>query len=172
LCACLPFIFIRKINRPLREKVVLALLMALGLLATACGIAKLVLLKPTMMSEDPNWEGVPLAIWSYAEEDLCIIAACIPCLKALMEHAFRALGGQLTSAVSRGGSNSATGVQLTDRGTLRASTCQPKCIESNYGAGVPRASIVAFGQPVDMENGKVIKEVEISWSDDRASERS
>lgn len=94
-----------------------------------------------------------------------------------MERAFRALGGQITSAVSRGGGSAAvTGVELASRdpnGTWRASrTQQPKCIETNYGSGVPRASVVAFGGNVDVENGKVVKEVEISWSDDRASERS
>jgi hypothetical protein len=196
MCACLPLIFISKINRPLREKVVLAVLMALGLLAAGCGIAKLVLIKPATLSADPNWRSVPLAIWSYvsvpkpvrlpndhryAEEDICIIAACIPCLKALMEKAFRALGGQITSAVTRGSNHGTVGV-LSNRdgsstlrdtnGTLRGSTYQPKCIENNYGVGVPRASVVAFGRTTDVENGKVIKEVEISWSEDQASERS
>jgi hypothetical protein len=167
--------------------------MALGLLATTCGIVKLALIKPIIMSDDPNWDSVPLAIWSYvppilkprsasltshsyAEEYIAIIAACIPCLKSLMERAFRALGGQITSAVSRGaGSNPTTGVQLSNRdpnGTLRGSTFQPKCIETNYGSGVPQASVVAFGGAVDVENGKVVKEVEISWSDDQLSERS
>jgi hypothetical protein len=96
-----------------------------------------------------------------------------------MEKAFRALGGQITSAVSRG-SNLSTAVQLSNRdgngtlrdGTLRGSTYQPKCIDENYGVGVPRASIVAFRQPAEVENGKVVKEVEISWSDDKVSERS
>ena len=189
MCASLPLLFIRKINRPLREKVVLAVLMALGLVASACGVAKLALIKPIMTSDDPNWQSVPLAIWSYvsllpdlhgadsdryAEEDIAIIAACIPCLKALMEKAFRALGGHLTSAVSRG-SNPDTAAQPTNRDTgrtLRGSTNQPTCIETNYGSGVPRASVAAFGRTADVENGKVVKEVEISWSDDHASEWS
>ncbi len=98
-----------------------------------------------------------------------------------MEKAFRALGGQITSAVSKG-SNNGTAVQLSNRdgngtlrdgnSTLRDSTYQPKCIEDNYGIGMPRASIMAFGHPADVENGKVVKEVEISWSDDKVSERS
>jgi hypothetical protein len=63
-CASLPLIFIRKINRPIREKLVLALLMALGLFASACGMAKLALLQDLYTSTDPNWDSVSLAIWA------------------------------------------------------------------------------------------------------------
>lgn len=45
VCALLPLFFIVKINRPLREKVNLFILMALGLLACACGLAKTALVK-------------------------------------------------------------------------------------------------------------------------------
>ena len=34
-------------------------------------------------SRDNTWDSVPLVIWGFVEQHLAIIAACIPCLKAL-----------------------------------------------------------------------------------------
>ncbi|KAE9985965.1 hypothetical protein BLS_002987 [Venturia inaequalis] len=96
-CALLPLLFITKINRPLREKVILFLLMALGLLACACGLVKTVLVRGVLQSTDPIWEGSSVAIWTYSEEYIGIIAANIPCLKSLLEAAFHKLGGHVTN---------------------------------------------------------------------------
>ena len=64
ICALLPLAFISKIHRPFREKVVLAILMGLGLLATACGFVKLVLFKETLRSRDSLWNGAVTGIWT------------------------------------------------------------------------------------------------------------
>jgi hypothetical protein len=61
-CALLPLAFIRKINRPLRERVVLAVLMGLGLFVGACGVAKMVMMKATLFSKDPIFDGTTLGI--------------------------------------------------------------------------------------------------------------
>jgi hypothetical protein len=64
-CALLPIAFIRKIRRPLREKIVLGVLMGLGLVASACGIVKLIdLERVRLSSQDPSWEGTYLLIWA------------------------------------------------------------------------------------------------------------
>ena len=65
LCALLPLTFIYKINRPIRERLVLAVLMGLGIIATGCGIAKLASVKVVMNSKDPFWESADLGIWGY-----------------------------------------------------------------------------------------------------------
>lgn len=64
VCALLPLLFITKINRPLRERVILFLLMALGLLACACGLVKTALVKGILQSSDPIWDGSSVAIWT------------------------------------------------------------------------------------------------------------
>lgn len=121
-CALLPLFFIVKIRRPLREKVVLFLLMAMGLLACACGIVKTALLRGILRSKDPVWEGASVTIWtsvdsphiiiflvgvptnkrynSYAEEYIGITAANIPCIKSLLETAFHKFGGHVTTMTS------------------------------------------------------------------------
>jgi hypothetical protein len=63
-CALLPLVFIHKINRPMREKAVLAGLMALGLLASVCGIVKVVGLNKVLDSKDPIFDGADLLVWS------------------------------------------------------------------------------------------------------------
>ncbi|KAF1807906.1 hypothetical protein P152DRAFT_485875 [Eremomyces bilateralis CBS 781.70] len=100
-CALLPIAFVRKIHRPFREKVVICVLMALGLLASACGLVRLTLLKSILTSGDAIYDGANLSIWAYAELYVGMVAACIPCLKAMMEKAFHALGGHLTNAGSK-----------------------------------------------------------------------
>jgi hypothetical protein len=53
----LPISFIRKINRPMREKVVLAVVMGLGLIASALDIYRVVVFRRILTSLDPMWEG-------------------------------------------------------------------------------------------------------------------
>ena len=63
-CALLPLAFIRKIHLPVREKVVLFVLMSLGLFASACGMVKLFGLKKLLSSTDPVFGGANVAIWT------------------------------------------------------------------------------------------------------------
>jgi hypothetical protein len=65
ICALLPIVFIHRIQRPVREKATLAFLMGLGLLAAICGLMKMVLLRRTLFSPDPNFAAVPTQIWAY-----------------------------------------------------------------------------------------------------------
>jgi len=58
-------VFIRKIRRPLIEKVILSGLMAMGLIATACAIVKAVLLSRLNYSADPLWDAIPFSILVY-----------------------------------------------------------------------------------------------------------
>jgi hypothetical protein len=83
------------------EKIALSVLLGMGLAATACGIAKVVLIGPAQDSKDPTYDGAALAIWSYAEEYIGILAACIPCLRSLFERSIRVFGGRVTRAVTR-----------------------------------------------------------------------
>jgi len=62
--ALLPIVFICQINKPLREKVVLSILMGAGLIACACGLVKPFLLKQVMYSPDPVWDGTTIKIWT------------------------------------------------------------------------------------------------------------
>jgi hypothetical protein len=63
ICALLPLHFILQLSRPFREKVVLTIIMALGLLASVCGIVKTVILKRSMDTPDIVFDGSHYIIW-------------------------------------------------------------------------------------------------------------
>ncbi|KAF2497861.1 hypothetical protein BU16DRAFT_427871, partial [Lophium mytilinum] len=87
----LPLTFISKMNLPLRQKVVLGALMGMGLFATAAGIVKLTLVKTYTNGGDTLYKMVDLYMWGYLEQEMSIIALCVPCLKALFEKILRRL---------------------------------------------------------------------------------
>ncbi|QDS78057.1 hypothetical protein FKW77_003374 [Venturia effusa] len=99
-CALLPLLFILKIDRPLRERLTLSLLMAMGLFACACGIVKTCLVRGSLITRDPIWGGSSTALWTYAEEYIGIIAANIPCLKSLLEAFFHRRGRHDTTTLT------------------------------------------------------------------------
>ena len=82
----IPLTFIFKIQVSLGEKVVLCLLMGLGLVASIASVLKAVNSLFLKGSRDSTWDSIPLVIWGFVEEHLAIIAACIPCIKALFER--------------------------------------------------------------------------------------
>jgi hypothetical protein len=92
----IPINFILKIQVPMREKIVLCILMGLGIVASIASIMKAVNSTMLLHSEDQTWDSVPLVIWSFVEEHLAIIAASIPCLKALFERVLRRVGITIT----------------------------------------------------------------------------
>ncbi|KAF2395826.1 hypothetical protein EJ06DRAFT_255265 [Trichodelitschia bisporula] len=60
ICALLPIVIIRQLNRPLRERVVMGILMAMGLFASACGIMKAILFaRVDVKSLDAIWNLSP-----------------------------------------------------------------------------------------------------------------
>jgi hypothetical protein len=64
ILALLPLVFIRQLKRSRRDKIVLALLMGCGLLATAAGIVKMFYTHRAAHIVDFFYEGVTLAIFS------------------------------------------------------------------------------------------------------------
>lgn len=97
--AILPITFIWKINRPLRERIVLALLMGLGLFAAITSMVKTTLVKFYGVTGDTLWDAIDISLWSFLEEQTGIIAACIPCLKSPFERLLGRLG--LLSTIKR-----------------------------------------------------------------------
>ncbi|OCL14332.1 hypothetical protein AOQ84DRAFT_264172, partial [Glonium stellatum] len=68
--ALLPITFIRKMQRPLRDKIVLSALMGLGIFATITSIVKLTLVKHYGSTGDSLWDTVDLSMWSVLEEQV------------------------------------------------------------------------------------------------------
>jgi hypothetical protein len=93
--------FILKINRPLREKIVLCLLMGLGILCTAASIPKFISYSVFASGGDTTKNATGVVVWSQIELYVGIIAACIPMLRAFFESALRRIGVSITNS-SRG----------------------------------------------------------------------
>ncbi|KAK0717275.1 hypothetical protein B0T26DRAFT_829054 [Lasiosphaeria miniovina] len=87
-----PITFIMAIQRPLREKLVLAFIMGLGLMASAASIYKTFKAKDYGVTGDTLMDTVQITLWSITEAQLAIIAACIPTLKQLFERMLRRVG--------------------------------------------------------------------------------
>ena len=91
ILATMPVQLIRTLPRPLRERVLICCLMAMGLLATGIAAYKIPLSRQ-VNNGDPLSATVKLSLWNKLEEQLGLIAACVPCLKAQMEHLLHQLG--------------------------------------------------------------------------------
>ncbi|KAF1954046.1 hypothetical protein CC80DRAFT_595202 [Byssothecium circinans] len=80
-----PILFIRKLNRPRREKVFTCVLMALGLLASCAAVIRTLAIQGVFSSTDLLRTNIAIAVWAVVEQHFAIIAATIPTLKAFME---------------------------------------------------------------------------------------
>jgi hypothetical protein len=87
----MPVQLIRTLQRTLREKILISCLMAMGLLATAIAAYKMTLSQEANMG-DLLLTTVKLSLWCKLEEQVGIIAACVPCLKAQIESLLRRVG--------------------------------------------------------------------------------
>jgi hypothetical protein len=61
-------VFIRQLQRPMREKIVLGILMGCGLLATAAGITRMVFIKEMAYNIDLFYQGVYIGIFTYVQQ--------------------------------------------------------------------------------------------------------
>ena len=90
--ALIPLTFLGSVRRSLRERLVIALLMGLGVFAAAAVVVKLTLVRTYGATGDMLWDSVDLNTWSILEGQLGIVAACVPCLKSPFQAALRRMG--------------------------------------------------------------------------------
>ncbi|KAF2667589.1 hypothetical protein BT63DRAFT_480534 [Microthyrium microscopicum] len=96
--AILPLICVTKIQRPLREKIIITLLMVLGLVASACGVVKAVLVYAMIQADGLASYGLSagnqdiIAIWTYSEIFIGITVGNVPYLKPLFGNIFHSTG--------------------------------------------------------------------------------
>ncbi|GAB1317803.1 Rhodopsin domain-containing protein [Madurella fahalii] len=93
VCAVIPICLIHRLTRSLVEKVLVAILLASSLFATACGIPKLYyMINFDFTSTDGYFLMTNQFFWSRFEEGIIIIAACAPLLKVPVERFLARLG--------------------------------------------------------------------------------
>ncbi|KKA19712.1 hypothetical protein T310_6283 [Rasamsonia emersonii CBS 393.64] len=101
-----------------RTKSALGFVLSLGLIAAAFGVVRCVVLQELGSRADILFSTVDLAIWSFLEQNVTIIAACIPVLYTV----FRTLLGIVSTKASRS----------TGRGTTQR---RKYGYDSTYGTG-------------------------------------
>ncbi|KAE8445090.1 hypothetical protein EG329_013805 [Mollisiaceae sp. DMI_Dod_QoI] len=89
--ALMPIKLVRTLHRPFREKVLIACLMATGLLATIISCIKMTTFNNVYLG-DPLQATVTSSMWAKLEELVGIIGACLPCLKSPAERLLRRIG--------------------------------------------------------------------------------
>jgi hypothetical protein len=90
--SAIPITFIRKLNRPRREKIFMCVLMALGIFASCAAIVRTLQLQGFYTSRDVFRTSVPISLWAIIEQQFALIAATIPTLKAFLEKALIRIG--------------------------------------------------------------------------------
>jgi hypothetical protein len=99
-----PATFLRKLNRPLRERVFVCVLMGMGLFASVFSIIKTVIVKDW---GDPAaavdfWAmGVSISTFTVLEQLLGVLAACVPAMKGIFQRCLGAMGVSLTENKSQ-----------------------------------------------------------------------
>jgi len=93
VCAVIPIFLIWRLSRSLLERVLVCVLMASSLVASACGIPKIYYMVTfDFSSPDAYYNMIPEFFWGRMEEAVIIIAACAPLLKCPIERLLRRLG--------------------------------------------------------------------------------
>ena len=97
-----PLAFLKRLQRPRRERALLAILMATGLAASAASLRKTVLVQGY---GDPDQDymalNVSIPTWTCLEELLALIAACLPAAKLPMQRALLKLKTLMDSEARR-----------------------------------------------------------------------
>ncbi|KAH7390634.1 hypothetical protein BKA66DRAFT_459426 [Pyrenochaeta sp. MPI-SDFR-AT-0127] len=98
LLSLAPLAFLHKLNRPLREKVVICFLMGMGVFASIASIMKTVVVREWgQPGADPWATAISICTWTILEQFLATFAACAPSLKVPIQRLLEALGISLTS---------------------------------------------------------------------------
>ncbi|KAH8894656.1 hypothetical protein GQ53DRAFT_744746 [Thozetella sp. PMI_491] len=105
----LPMPLIRKLQIPLRQKIVLMVVFAFGAFVCITSIIRLKSLLAISTSPDTTFDGVEIAIWSNIEINIAIICASVPALKPLVTKIFPKLLGSSFRSKDRSNAQYANG---------------------------------------------------------------
>ena len=99
-----PLVYLSTVQLSRHNQWGLRIVFMFGLLATLCSIAKLTALPSLQKTTDPTWDSVNLTVWSSAEVNTGLFAACIPPLRGTFEAIVRRVRGP-TSTTARSRTN-------------------------------------------------------------------
>ncbi|EFR03174.1 integral membrane protein [Nannizzia gypsea CBS 118893] len=97
----MPVYEVVKLKLDHRKKVGVAVMFGMGLLLTAIGIVRVIILFQHDPTKNPTYEMAPLNYWSMIECQIAIVCACLPAIRTLLMHFVPAVFGQATEAASQ-----------------------------------------------------------------------
>lgn len=92
MLALLPISFLRRIQRPIRERIIVGVLMGLGFFAGIASILKIVAAMDFGKTGDQLNESITIGMWSVIEELVGFIVICVPCLRSPFQRALQYCG--------------------------------------------------------------------------------
>jgi hypothetical protein len=90
--AIMPIFFIWSLHRPVMERILVIILMALGMIAALAGVMKIIHTNAWNPRENTLRDWMPLFWWYRVEEIGLIAAACAPFLKPFIERMLSRFG--------------------------------------------------------------------------------
>ena len=91
ILSVIPIAFLKNLQRPLQERILICFLMALGLSASAASVRKILYIRSWGHTDDQIALDFALQMWTCLEILLGMLAACLPCLKAALQQGLHKL---------------------------------------------------------------------------------
>jgi hypothetical protein len=146
-----PLTFLRHLRRPRTEKVLIGVLMAMGMMASAASITKAVLVHQWANATDSFKFRFAISMWTCVEMFIGIIAACLPSLKSTFQKLLVKMGMDFTARGShsffKSFSTRGKGVEMQPAESFKFST-----MDSGSGSGSGSGEAGRFN-PMYSENG-------------------
>ncbi|CRK38568.1 hypothetical protein BN1723_015357 [Verticillium longisporum] len=147
---CIPIPSVLKLQLPLKQRMLVLAVFCLGFFVCIISIYRMFTLRAGVISTDPSWDNISVAIWSCLELNVAIIASSLPTLRPLIARILPGAG--LSSARNyrntyhRYGSASAamahTGFQSTEsRSQKMRSTSTEELALDDFRTESPAASV-------------------------------
>jgi hypothetical protein len=145
--AIMPIFFLWQLHRPVMERVLVSILMALGMIAALAGVMKVYHINTWNPRQDTLRDWMPLFWWYRVEEIGLIAAACAPFLKPPIERMLGLFGVSKFQFVTIGLNSFRSGQGDTAMDSIKkGSTLQASGAQQSTRQNTSQASVtVALG---------------------------
>ncbi|GAB1315559.1 Rhodopsin domain-containing protein [Madurella fahalii] len=92
LIFCIPIPSVLKLHLPLKQRLIVVGIFCLGFFVCIISIYRMFTLRAGVISQDPSWENIGVAIWSCIELNVAIIASTLPTLRPLVTRILPGFG--------------------------------------------------------------------------------
>jgi len=143
---------IMKLKMPLKQRLIVCLLLGLGIIVTAAGVVRTYFIwKALIDTYDMTWFAYPLWICAAVEIDLAVLCACAPTLRPLVLKLSKPILSSISSMYDKGVSGYASRSRSRGHGVLSSGATGPTTLDGN----------TIINSQVDYELDKIDATVEV-----------